>query len=262
MTSGLNLEAQLQTISINPNTCGNDVHEIHQHMSVEDLRSVFQVDHHEKDKPPISSSIQDLNPNLPINGKLDKTSLMPYILANAPVVLSQTTEDGEIEVRISETPPPVHPNEIRTSSSPSSAVELNTTSALANYATEAVPEYEVVHVHSLSKRSVPDWQLGEEGEEGSSRLLRLSAFGRDVRLTLHRSRGLFPTGVKVWTAEGNSSQPDTVHYKPLLEARTIYEKSTSVNLTGIQAPIPPPPAIPSNTVVTRQIMRLPVQIFK
>nr|CAD7259210.1 unnamed protein product [Timema shepardi] len=33
---------------------------------------------------------------------------------------------------------PVHPTEIRTSISPSSAVELNTTSALANYATEAV----------------------------------------------------------------------------------------------------------------------------
>nr|CAD7194391.1 unnamed protein product [Timema douglasi] len=34
-------------------------------------------------------------------------------------------------------PPPVHPTKIRTSISPSSAVELNTTSALANYATEA-----------------------------------------------------------------------------------------------------------------------------
>nr|CAD7596093.1 unnamed protein product [Timema genevievae] len=34
-------------------------------------------------------------------------------------------------------PPPVHPTEIRTSISPSSAVGLNTTSALANYATEA-----------------------------------------------------------------------------------------------------------------------------
>nr|CAD7431412.1 unnamed protein product [Timema monikensis] len=33
--------------------------------------------------------------------------------------------------------PPVHPTEIRTSISPSSAVELNMTSALANYATEA-----------------------------------------------------------------------------------------------------------------------------
>nr|CAD7398484.1 unnamed protein product [Timema cristinae] len=35
-----------------------------------------------------------------------------------------------------EKPPPVHSTEIRTSISPSSAVELNTTSALANYATE------------------------------------------------------------------------------------------------------------------------------
>nr|CAD7572714.1 unnamed protein product [Timema californicum] len=34
-------------------------------------------------------------------------------------------------------PPPVHPTEIRTSISPSSAVGLNTSSALANYATEA-----------------------------------------------------------------------------------------------------------------------------
>ncbi|CAG2054081.1 unnamed protein product [Timema podura] len=36
-----------------------------------------------------------------------------------------------------EKPLPVHPTEIRTSISPSLAVELNTTSALANYATEA-----------------------------------------------------------------------------------------------------------------------------
>nr|CAD7198010.1 unnamed protein product [Timema douglasi] len=44
--------------------------------------------------------------------------------------------EGECKT-ISEKPPPVHPTEIRTSISPSSAVELNTTSALANYATEA-----------------------------------------------------------------------------------------------------------------------------
>nr|CAD7453010.1 unnamed protein product [Timema tahoe] len=36
-----------------------------------------------------------------------------------------------------EKPPPVHPTEIRTSISPSSTVELNTTGALANYATKA-----------------------------------------------------------------------------------------------------------------------------
>ncbi|CAG2056513.1 unnamed protein product, partial [Timema podura] len=40
-----------------------------------------------------------------------------------------------------EKPPPVHPTEIRTSISPSSAVELNTTGALANYATEAGFQY-------------------------------------------------------------------------------------------------------------------------
>nr|CAD7570265.1 unnamed protein product [Timema californicum] len=42
-----------------------------------------------------------------------------------------------------EKPPPVHPTEIRTSISPSSAVELNTTSALANCATEAVHPTEI-----------------------------------------------------------------------------------------------------------------------
>nr|CAD7197847.1 unnamed protein product [Timema douglasi] len=39
--------------------------------------------------------------------------------------------------------PPVHPTDIRNSISPSSAVELNTTSALANYATEAVHPTEI-----------------------------------------------------------------------------------------------------------------------
>nr|CAD7452352.1 unnamed protein product [Timema tahoe] len=45
-----------------------------------------------------------------------------------------------------EKPPPVHPTEIRTSIFPSSAVELNTTSALANYATE-VPQNSVNQPH-------------------------------------------------------------------------------------------------------------------
>nr|CAD7262855.1 unnamed protein product [Timema shepardi] len=51
----------------------------------------------------------------------------------------------------SEKPPPVHPTEIRTSSSPSLAVELNTTSALANYTTER--EYRTYLFEVL--RSVP-----------------------------------------------------------------------------------------------------------
>nr|CAD7261828.1 unnamed protein product [Timema shepardi] len=43
---------------------------------------------------------------------------------------------GRVENHLGK-PPTVHPTETRTSISPSSAVELNTTSALANYATEA-----------------------------------------------------------------------------------------------------------------------------
>nr|CAD7400743.1 unnamed protein product [Timema poppensis] len=52
-----------------------------------------------------------------------------------------------------EKPPPVHPTEIRTSTSPSSAVELNATRALANYATKAGnslrPLFEISSTSSL-----------------------------------------------------------------------------------------------------------------
>nr|CAD7203621.1 unnamed protein product [Timema douglasi] len=50
-----------------------------------------------------------------------------------PVIKAKTKYELDKE----EKPPPVHPTDIRTSISPSSAVELNTTSVLANYAIEA-----------------------------------------------------------------------------------------------------------------------------
>nr|CAD7264395.1 unnamed protein product [Timema shepardi] len=53
-----------------------------------------------------------------------------------------------------ENPPPVHPTEIRTSISPSSAVGLNTTSALANYATEAVGAH---RVHEMVEEARVRW---------------------------------------------------------------------------------------------------------
>nr|CAD7570365.1 unnamed protein product [Timema californicum] len=46
---------------------------------------------------------------------------------------------GRVENHLGKTTP-VHPTEIRTAIPPSSAVVLNTTSALANYATEAAVE--------------------------------------------------------------------------------------------------------------------------
>nr|CAD7572092.1 unnamed protein product [Timema californicum] len=51
---------------------------------------------------------------------------------------------------IPEKPPPFHLTEIRTSISPSSAVELNTTRALANYATEAAYYFVVTGVNLSS----------------------------------------------------------------------------------------------------------------
>ncbi|CAG2053364.1 unnamed protein product [Timema podura] len=58
---------------------------------------------------------------------------------STPSQLQQLQMQLQLE-RQQEKPPPVHPTEIRTSISPSSAVELNTTGALANYAIEAAEE--------------------------------------------------------------------------------------------------------------------------
>nr|CAD7395646.1 unnamed protein product [Timema poppensis] len=62
------------------------------------------------------------------------------VAVNIPAVeleeMNPHLRGGRVENHLG-TPPPVHPTEIQTSISPSSMVELNTTSALANYATEA-----------------------------------------------------------------------------------------------------------------------------
>ncbi|CAG2057618.1 unnamed protein product [Timema podura] len=57
------------------------------------------------------------------------------VLVLISVSFTVRKDSGNLSASV-EKPPPVHPTEIRTSISPSSAVELNTTSALANYATE------------------------------------------------------------------------------------------------------------------------------
>nr|CAD7571110.1 unnamed protein product [Timema californicum] len=65
--------------------------------------------------------------------------ILPVLLQReySPLALSSSTSSLTCKNKhFGEKPPPVHPTEIRTSISPSSAVELNTTSALANYATE------------------------------------------------------------------------------------------------------------------------------
>nr|CAD7267831.1 unnamed protein product [Timema shepardi] len=60
------------------------------------------------------------------------------------------SERSEMAHLSQEKPPTVHPTEIRTSIYPSSAVELNTTTALANYATEAGED---AHHHWAEQRA-------------------------------------------------------------------------------------------------------------
>nr|CAD7197724.1 unnamed protein product [Timema douglasi] len=85
---------------------------------------------------------------------------------------------GGVENHLGKTTP-VHPTEIRTSISPSSAVELNTTSALANYAIEAglsnmAPKYKLIYFNvkalgepirfllSYGKQEFEDYRLENE----------------------------------------------------------------------------------------------------
>nr|CAD7423330.1 unnamed protein product [Timema monikensis] len=61
---------------------------------------------------------------------------------------------GRVENHLGKTTP-VHPTEIRTSISPSSAVEINTTSALANYATELDKyQYQVFRSHYSNRQKI------------------------------------------------------------------------------------------------------------
>jgi hypothetical protein len=91
--------------------------------------------------------------------------------------------------------------------------------------TFVVPEYEVVHVHSVSKR---DARPDDDGRGGSIRTepqsptndsihrLKLTAFGRNVHLTLQPTEGLFSGGaLKMWAAEPNSTHAQQVDYREL-----------------------------------------------
>nr|CAD7196327.1 unnamed protein product [Timema douglasi] len=85
------------------------------------------------------------------------------------------------------TPPPVSPTEIRTSISPSSAVELNTTSALANYATEAVAGWSKVLISQLTRLPTTG-RLRFKSRLGIRPVLRRSALDAH-----HGSRSQTPT---------------------------------------------------------------------
>nr|CAD7397117.1 unnamed protein product [Timema poppensis] len=85
----------------------------------------------------------------------------------------------------------VHPSEIRTSISPSSAVELNTTSVLANYVTKAVSctdRIEVWDANMVGSKGARDKDgslriVGDPSDRGGNIVLRLKELDSPVRIS-------------------------------------------------------------------------------
>ncbi|KAJ8955825.1 hypothetical protein NQ318_005368 [Aromia moschata] len=98
-----------------------------------------------------------------------------------------------------------------------------------------VPEYEVVPVQHVRKRSVPDEtenliDHGETAEKAekpyekekmldvNKKNLRLKAFGRPISLSLVPNEGLLKKGkLKIWTIEPNATAQHGVEYVELPE---------------------------------------------
>nr|CAD7411601.1 unnamed protein product [Timema poppensis] len=86
--------------------------------------------------------LEEVNPHLRGGiGKVELEEVNPHL------------RGGRVENHLGK-PPPVHSTEIRTSIFPSSAVELNTTSALVNYATEAEEEYRCLLVRDKLREKI------------------------------------------------------------------------------------------------------------
>nr|CAD7396616.1 unnamed protein product [Timema cristinae] len=114
-----------------------------------------------------------------IGCRADNTSALTLMLDPARTVQVELEEvnphlrGGRVENHLG-TPPPVHLTEIRTSISPSSAVELNTTSVLANYATEigdtpttvtSESTYDEEHFLAWINRMQQDDEVSDEEDE-------------------------------------------------------------------------------------------------
>nr|CAD7568698.1 unnamed protein product [Timema californicum] len=96
--------------------------------------------------------------------ELNTTSALANYTIEAGYV-KEGSSPGTVPVKVSplqepEKPPRAHPTEIRTSISPSSAVELNTTSALAIYATEAGRCHLELSVAPHLRRTKFDYETG------------------------------------------------------------------------------------------------------
>nr|CAD7264212.1 unnamed protein product [Timema shepardi] len=153
---------------------------------------------------------------------------------------------------------PVHPTEIRTSISPSSAAELNTTSALANYATEA----EEVNPHFRGGRV--EKHLGKTSTSSPDRDSNLNLPSSAVELNTTRALDNYTIEAEyAWSPgtesvqsipclhlavfnlsqvrdeEGRILKVDLITRICVKQRETIEENPASLDLTGVRTPIFP-----------------------
>lgn len=99
----------------------------------------------------------------------------------------------------------------------------------------AVPEYEVVHIHRVRKRSIasnsynqvetlkdrgPNYKHRRTKEPGRpAETLKFRAFGKPLNLSLVRNEGLFRRGLKIWTVEPNATSQHGVEYIEIPQVR-------------------------------------------
>lgn len=84
----------------------------------------------------------------------------------------------------------------------------------------AVPEYEVVKIHSIRKREIGNLDDGGGGaysrtkeKNSNTKVLKFSAFGQNLNLNLEKSNSLFKDKLKMFIAEPNIS--GSIHYTEL-----------------------------------------------
>nr|CAD7265932.1 unnamed protein product [Timema shepardi] len=134
-----------------------------------------------------------------------------------------------------EKPPPVHLTKIRTSISPSSAVDLNTTSALANYATEAATHI-FVGLNERKALSLDGTKLYKVGTHSFKSLSALSLFllwgvkqiigGGGIEKIVQRARNAFHSG---------RTKSVEFREKQLNQLLRLYEENVPEMLTALSS---------------------------
>lgn len=113
----------------------------------------------------------------------------------------------------------------------------------------AVPEYEIVHINHVRKRSIDTNQqnslhntVQDNVKRGNAKephaknsakftdnktILRLHAFGKPLNLNLVRTQGLFKKGgLKIWTVEPNATSQHGVEYVEIPQVGVLLSTSS------------------------------------